>query len=71
MNEVAGRRVSELPDLITIRELSVLLQIPVSTLYEWRTKGVGPTSVKIGKHLRYPRFAVEAWLDTLLGTSDG
>ncbi|MEI2268110.1 helix-turn-helix domain-containing protein [Microbacterium sp. No. 7] len=51
----------QLPDLLTIRELSIWARIPVNTLYEWRAKGVGPTPMKMGKHLRYSKERVRAW----------
>lgn len=43
-------------------DLADLLQIPLSTLYSWSYRGVGPPVLKIGRHLRYRRAAVEAWL---------
>ncbi|MCR2811731.1 helix-turn-helix domain-containing protein [Microbacterium sp. zg.Y1090] len=51
----------ELPDLLTIKELSIWARIPVNTLYEWKAKGIGPTPLKMGKHLRYSKERVRAW----------
>ena len=39
------------------------LGIPVHTLYRWRYKGDGPTGYRVGRHVRYRREAVEAWLE--------
>jgi predicted DNA-binding transcriptional regulator AlpA len=46
--------INELDRLLTITDLSEMLGVPVDTLYGWR----------IGRHVRYRRAAVEAWLDT-------
>ena len=53
------------PDrLMTMAEVSDLLGIPVSTLYGWRHRGEGPAGYRIGRHVRYRREAVEAWIET-------
>lgn len=39
------------------------LDIPVRTLGQWRYHGNGPPYVKVGRHVRYRREDVEAWLD--------
>ena len=48
--------------LLTIVELSEMLGIPVDTLYGWRHRGEGPQGYRIGRHVRYRRCTVEAWL---------
>ena len=53
----------ELGRLLTIVELSDMLGIPVDTLYGWRQRGEGPQGYRIGRHVRYRRSAVEAWLE--------
>jgi len=50
--------------LMTLAELSEMLGIPVNTLYGWRCRGEGPPGYRIGRHVRYRRTAVEAWLET-------
>jgi len=45
-------------------ELADELGIPVGTIYQWRYRGRGPKGHKIGKHIRYRRSDVEAWLET-------
>jgi predicted DNA-binding transcriptional regulator AlpA len=53
------------PAWLTISQLSERLQIPVKTLYDWRQRGFGPKSTKLGRgqggHVRYKITAVEAW----------
>lgn len=48
---------------MTTDELSEFLRIPKATIYRWRQERRGPKAVRVGKHLRYRRTDVEAWLD--------
>ncbi|HLM20628.1 MAG TPA: helix-turn-helix domain-containing protein [Propionibacteriaceae bacterium] len=58
MERVTGER------LMTLTELSEMLDVPIDTLYGWRHRGEGPAGYRIGRHVRYRRSAVEAWLET-------
>ncbi len=49
---------------MTALEVAEYLEIPIATLYGWRTKGDGPTAIKVGRHLRYRSSDVERWLET-------
>jgi excisionase family DNA binding protein len=49
--------------LMSLAEVAELLGVPVSTLYRWRYLGEGPAGYRIGRHVRYRRAAVEAWLE--------
>jgi excisionase family DNA binding protein len=49
--------------LMTLLEVSQLLGVPVATLYRWRHCGEGPSDYRIGRHVRYRRAAVEAWIE--------
>ncbi len=61
---VQGHRVIDLrDDVISIDEVARRLDIPKTTLYGWRYKGVGPKGHKIGKHLRYRWSDVVQWLE--------
>ncbi len=42
------------------------LDVPLATLYRWRTTGDGPPAAKIGRHLRYRLSDVEKWIDAQL-----
>ena len=57
MTSDAGER------LMSILDLSEMLGIPVETLYGWRHRGEGPRGYRIGRHVRYRRSSVEAWLE--------
>lgn len=52
--------------LLTIGDLAAMLGVPVDTLYGWRHRGEGPQGYRIGRHVRYRRSVVEAWLVTRL-----
>lgn len=45
-----------------VDELAQYLQLSKETLYHWRLEGTGPKATKLGKHLRYSRENVLAWL---------
>lgn len=52
-------------DLLSIGDLSDELGVPVSTIYTWNSRGTGPNYLKVGRHVRYRRADVDAWLDSL------
>ncbi len=45
------------------REVSVVLDIPESTLANWRHRSVGPPYVKIAGLVRYRRAQVQEYMD--------
>lgn len=49
--------------LMTIEQVSDLLQVPVDTIYVWRSKNYGPPAMKVGKYLRWKPEVVQAWID--------
>jgi excisionase family DNA binding protein len=57
MSDVANER------LMTIADLSMMLCVPIDTLYGWRHRGEGPRGYRVGRHVRYRRSSVEAWLE--------
>ena len=52
-------------DLLTVEQLAALLQVPPSTIYQWRYLNQGPPGFKVGRHLRFEKSDVETWLNTL------
>lgn len=52
--------------MMSPRELAEHLDVPESTVYSWRTRGGGPPGMRVGRHVRYRRCDVEAWLDRQL-----
>lgn len=49
--------------LMRIEEVAVLLDVPIATLRDWRQRGVGPTSARIGRRVMYRRPEIEAWVE--------
>ncbi len=43
-------------------DLARELGIPSRTVYAWRSRSQGPRGYKIGKHVRFNREDVNAWL---------
>lgn len=48
--------------LWTPQDVADYLTVPLTTLYQWRYLGTGPTAYRVGRHLRYDPSAVQAWL---------
>jgi excisionase family DNA binding protein len=42
---------------------SEYLGVPEATLAQWRYQGKGPRFFKVGKHVRYRKSDVDAWLE--------
>jgi excisionase family DNA binding protein len=49
--------------LMTPQEVAAFLGLPIATLQAWRAKRSGPRGYRVGKHVRYRREDVEAWLE--------
>lgn len=56
-------------EFLDVDGLADLVKVPKHTIYQWRHKGTGPAAHRIGKHLRYRRSDVEAWLASLRDAS--
>ena len=56
---------AEFSRLWTVEDVSSYLGVPVSTLYQWRTKGYDPAGRRIGKYVRYRQEDVRSWVDQL------
>jgi excisionase family DNA binding protein len=50
--------------LMTPRELAEYLGVPLATVYRWRYLAEGPMGFRIGRHVRYRRADVEAWVES-------
>lgn len=51
------------PRLLSMQELSDWLQVPIKTLYDWRHKGEGPPTIRVGRHLRFDPADIADWLN--------
>jgi excisionase family DNA binding protein len=52
---------------LTIQELAAELHVSCQTLYDLRSQGRGPAGFRIGRHLRFRRSEIDAWLARLEG----
>ncbi len=51
-------------DLIGPEGLAAYLGIPLPIIYGMNSRGTGPRRIRIGKHVRYRKADVDAWVDT-------
>ena len=49
--------------LLRMPEVAEQLGVPVRTLEDWRLRGRGPLSARIGRRVMYRQRDVEAWID--------
>ncbi|MEV8339102.1 helix-turn-helix domain-containing protein [Leucobacter sp. NPDC077196] len=53
-----------LEPLLDITELADYLGVPISTLYDWRARGLGPRAYRFGKRLKFALSDVQTWMET-------
>lgn len=51
---------------LTPKQAARFLKVPVGTLSSWRSRSIGPTWHKIGRHARYTRHELIEWTDQVL-----
>ena len=62
--ETTASQITAADPLLTPEDVSQMLGgVPAATLKRWRTQRTGPVALHIGRHVRYRRSAVEAWLE--------
>ncbi|OQO93026.1 excisionase [Saccharomonospora piscinae] len=61
----AVNNVTRLERLWTVDDVSDYLGVPVTTLYQWRSKGYGPVGRRIGRYVRYRPDDVRSWVESL------
>jgi excisionase family DNA binding protein len=49
--------------LLWPKQVAEMLGVPIGTLANWRYQARGPAFVKVGRHVRYRRSDVAAWID--------
>jgi excisionase family DNA binding protein len=52
-----------LDQLLTAQQLANYLGVPIATIYAWRYRRQGPPGFRVGKHLRFRRSDVQAWIE--------
>lgn len=48
--------------LLSVKDLADVLQVPVTTVYEWRYRGEGPEAIRVGKYVRFDPDDVARWV---------
>lgn len=61
--------ITEAEPLMTPQEVADFLALPVLTLQTWRAKRTGPRAYRVGRHVRYRREDVQAWLERQAGSA--
>lgn len=51
-------------------ELARQVNVPVKTTAVWRSNGVGPAFIKVGRHVRYRQSDIDAWIASRITTTD-
>lgn len=49
-------------DLLSPADLAEHLGVSIRTIYNWRSSNTGPQGFRVGRHVRYRRSDVEAWI---------
>jgi excisionase family DNA binding protein len=53
---------SGLEPLMSIEALAEYLDVPVTTIRDWRTDGKGPCAIRVGGRVRFAVSDVQSWL---------
>lgn len=48
---------------IEAADIAAEIGVPLATVYLWNHKGTGPRFYRLGRHVRYRRADVDAWLE--------
>lgn len=51
------------PEFLSPEQFADLIGVPLRTVYHWMAEGSAPPSVKLGRHRRFRRGDIEAWID--------
>lgn len=50
-------------ELLSPTDLAEYLNVPVGTVYNWRSEGKGPRGIRVGRHVRFRQSDIDAWLE--------
>ena len=50
--------------LLSTFETADYLGVPRQTLAMWRSHATGPVFIRVGRHIKYRRTDLDAWIDT-------
>lgn len=63
MNPMEHSEIRSFDRLLSAQEVADYLRVPLATIYTWRHRHQGPPGLRVGRHLRYRRRDVEAWIE--------
>lgn len=65
LDAAASQARGELPEqeYLTTTQAAAYLGFSRKQLEHWRSAGCGPTYIKVGRHVRYRRGDLDAWMD--------
>ena len=69
--EATTSTTSGLEPLLSIEALSEYLDVPVTTIRDWRTDGKGPCGIRVGGRVRFAISDVQSWLAEQRETKPG
>lgn len=61
---------TDIVDLLTEKEVAAILRVSVSTLQQWRWRGIALPFLKVGSAVRYRRQDLDSYLAASLTTVD-
>ncbi|WP_310529223.1 helix-turn-helix domain-containing protein [Nocardioides sp.] len=50
---------------LSVQQLAEELHVSAQTIYDLRSQGRGPTGFRVGRHLRFRKSEIDAWLARL------
>lgn len=52
-----------------VRDVASYLDVPLQTVYQWRSTGYGPPGIRVGRYVKYRPEDVRAWVAQLVKAS--
>ena len=52
-----------------VKDVAAYLDVPVQTVYQWRSINYGPAGMRVGRYVRYRPEDVRAWVAAQLKAS--
>lgn len=51
--------------LWSVGDVARYLGVPITTLYQWRSRGYGPPGRRVGRYVRYDADEVRSWFASI------
>lgn len=66
MNANTPQEIGAADRLLSAQDVADYLGVPLATIYAWRHRSQGPPGLRVGRHLRYRRRDLDAWIERQL-----